>query len=79
MNFFPWPHMDRFIGIVMFMNLFTWIGIIAGICFLIYYIIKSSNRDAPGKETPLEILKRRYAAGEISYEEYRRMKEELKD
>jgi len=46
---------------------------------LIYYIIKSSNRDAPGKETPLEILKRRYAAGEISYEEYRRMKEELKD
>lgn len=22
MNFFPWPHMDRFIGIVMFMNLY---------------------------------------------------------
>jgi putative membrane protein len=29
-------------------------------------------------ETPLEILKRRYAAGEISSEDYQRMKEELK-
>ncbi len=29
------------------------------------------------KETPLEILKRRYAAGEISREEFERMKQEL--
>lgn len=33
--------------------------------------------EAPGSETPLEILKRRFAKGEISKDEYEQMKREL--
>jgi len=47
-----------------------------GILFLIIYIVLRESKPAREK-TPLEILKERYARGEISEEEYRRMKEEL--
>ncbi len=33
---------------------------------------------SPHEEDPLEILKRRYARGEITREEYERMREDLK-
>jgi putative membrane protein len=47
-----------------------------GILFLVIYIVLRESKPAREK-TPLEILKERYARGEISEEEYRRMKEEL--
>ena len=37
----------------------------------------SSNRGGPGAETPLDILKRRYASGEISKDEFDRMKKDI--
>ena len=57
------------------------IGIIALVAIL-YLIFKperashgTSSRDM--RDDPLEILKRRYAQGDISHEEFFRMKEEL--
>lgn len=38
-----------------------------------------SNRRAPNSDTPLEILKRRYAKGEIGKEEFDRVKRDLLD
>jgi putative membrane protein len=52
-----------------------WIGII----FLIaYLIIREQKQPPPGGRTPAEILEERYAKGEITREEYLRMKEDLK-
>lgn len=66
--------------ILMLLCAVFWVGIIA---LAVYLVTRALSRVGLGAatgrtETPLEILKRRYAAGEISSEEYQRMKEELK-
>ena len=42
--------------------------------FALFYLIRSGSGD---KESPREILDRRYANGEIDEEEYKRKKEQL--
>lgn len=60
-----------------FMWLF-WISIIVGIFFIFQAMAKGSSENAlPDKESPLEILKKRYARGEIEEEEYERRRKEL--
>lgn len=55
-----------------------WIVIAAGIFLLIQNMMKgNSDNSSSGKETPLEILKKRYARGEIEEEEYERRRKEL--
>jgi putative membrane protein len=54
----------------LFMILF-WVLVIAGVAALIKWLGSSS--------TPLEILKARYARGEIGKEEYERMRRELQE
>ena len=64
---------------------FGWFGfilmIILSLALIVAVIIGAiwlGGRPRPGvTETPLEILKKRYAGGEISKEEYERMKQEL--
>lgn len=63
------------------MSLF-WIALIAGLVLLIAWVIQKGGRrsiaEGPSvEEDPLTILKRRYARGEISREEYERMRQEL--
>ena len=60
-----------------------WLIVAAGVALLIVWAITSSSRHtlpatptpggpAPQRETPLEILARRFASGEITAEEYER-------
>lgn len=56
-------------------NLVFWILVIAGIGCLIYRLI--SHPIAKVREDPLEILKKRYARGEINEEEFQKMKKNL--
>ncbi len=53
-----------------------WIGIIS---LLIYLVIRetATTSTAVRRKTPIEILEERYARGEISREEYLRMKKDL--
>ncbi|MBW7941873.1 MAG: SHOCT domain-containing protein [Candidatus Kuenenia stuttgartiensis] len=44
---------------------------------LIVYLLFKNNSQSKDQETPLEILKRRYAKGEITKEEYEQMKSDL--
>lgn len=54
----------------------VWVLVIAGVVALIKWLAWSPARRA---ETPLEILKMRYARGEISKKEYERMRRELQE
>jgi len=59
----------------LFMILF-WALVIAGIVALIKWLVSSSTQRG---ETPLDILKARYARGEIGREEYERMRREMQE
>ena len=56
-----------------------WILIIALILVLIWSNTREGNKYIPfdGKETAMDILKKRYAKGEISKEQFDKMKNDL--
>jgi putative membrane protein len=66
-----------------FGGMWMWLLFLAVIGVLIYLLVTASKKSGSlpgiGKESPMEILKRRYAAGEISREEFELMKKELQD
>lgn len=49
------------------------------ILLAIYYFIKNNSKNKKGQatETPLDILKKRYAKGEITKEQFEDMKKDL--
>ncbi|VAX14475.1 hypothetical protein MNBD_GAMMA24-853 [hydrothermal vent metagenome] len=59
-----------------FFGLFFWLLIVAGVVFLVRWIIGHKADDIQTR--PLDILKQRYARGEIDRETYERMKKDLK-
>jgi putative membrane protein len=56
-----------------------WISVIVGIIFLVRWAISSANKDNGYKsqESALDILKKRYARGEINKEEFEDRKKDL--
>ena len=63
---------------------FGWLFWIVLIVVIVWAVVKFTNRNLPidsinsvKKETPLDILKKRYAKGEITKEEFERMKKDL--
>ena len=61
------------------MMVFWWILLIAVILIVIRVIMKSNKKQPNSRDTsPQEILKRRYAKGEITKEEYEERKNDLK-
>lgn len=59
---------------VLFMVLF-WVFVIAGIVYLIRWLMSQGLTSRP--ESSLDILKKRYARGEISKEQFDEMKQDL--
>ncbi len=57
-----------------FMVLF-WVLVILGIIYLIQLIARGSKKE--NAETALDILKKRYARGEITKEEFEKIKDDL--
>ena len=61
-------------------GMFMWIIFLIVIGLLIYFIVQSQKtrgQTPMQNESPLDILKRRYAKGEIAREEYEKMKKDL--
>jgi putative membrane protein len=61
-------------------GMFMWIIFLIVIGFLIYFIVqarKTKGQMPTQYESPLDILKKRYAKGEITKEEYEKMKKDL--
>jgi putative membrane protein len=61
-------------------GMFMWIIFLIVIGLLIYFIVqaqKTKSKTASKNESPLDILQRRYARGDIAREEYERMKKDL--
>jgi putative membrane protein len=54
-----------------------WIALVVGLVWLLFARGSAAGNPPPDGETPEEILKRRYASGEISQEDYQRMLNEL--
>ena len=56
-----------------------WAALIVGVALLVRSLSSPSRvQSPPSRETPLEILERRYASGELSDEEFQRMGQTLR-
>lgn len=65
-----------FFGLGWFFMILIWALIIVGIVFLVRWLIKETS-DTKKTGSVLEILKERYAKGEISKDEFEQKKKEL--
>lgn len=55
-----------------------WLAVIVAIFLLIRWLVRSSGPGVqPPKESAMEVLKKRYASGEISKEEFEQKKKDL--
>ena len=59
-----------------FLLFFFWLLIIAGVFYLIKALTKGTKKDGTD-ETALDILNKRYARGEITREEFEKMKGDI--
>ena len=67
-------------GGMWFFHFLFWVLILIGIVPLIVWIVRQQGGGATGRredETALDILKKRYARGEISSEEFEKMKKHI--
>lgn len=72
-----WPMMHYGFG---YGGMFMWIIFLIVICILVYFIVqaqKTKGQTPAQGESHLDILKKRYAKGEISKEDFDRMKRDL--
>jgi putative membrane protein len=66
-------------GLMMFL---FWILVVAGVVLLAWFVASLGRRaqpppSPPGPETALEVLRKRYARGEVTREQYQEMKRDL--
>jgi len=68
----PWGPMHYGLG-----GIVLWLVIAAIVVVIIVAIVGGSKTSTEGRETPLDILKKRYAQGEISKQEFEKMKKDV--
>ncbi len=53
-----------------------WI-VVVGLVFYLAFMVARNSREVRESDSALEILKKRFAAGDISEEDFKRMKDEI--
>jgi len=56
----------------------VWVVVVIGIIWAVRWVASSASMQKPD-ESPLDILKKRYARGEITHEQYEEIRRRLKD
>jgi putative membrane protein len=64
-------------GVGMIFVWIFWLLILAAIVYVVVRLLRQSGAQPQSAETPLTILKRRYAAGEIDQTQYETLKSQL--
>jgi len=64
-------------GGMWFFSLLFWIFIIAGAVFIVRWLTERNNDSSPPTESTLEVLKKRYARGEIDQDTFEQMKRDI--
>lgn len=71
-----WPNWGWWgMGLGMLFMFIFWAGLIVLVTWVIVKLVRSGQQ--PSSQTPLDIAKTRYARGEISKEEFERIKKDL--
>ncbi len=70
----PWFMMRNGFG-----GMFMWPIFVGLIALVIYLLLRASKGGDRTAETPLDILKKRYARGEITKEDFDRMKRDISE
>jgi len=68
---FGWP-------LGMFIGIFFWLFLAFGVFYIITHLLKGKSNNIYQKDTPLDILKRKYANGEINTEEFEERKTKIR-
>jgi putative membrane protein len=76
MNWGNWGNYGWGMGFGWIFMIVFWALIILGIVYVVQAISRKAGRPRP-EDTPLDILKKRYAKGEISKEEFARMRDDI--
>ncbi len=71
-----WGNYGWGMGFGWFWMILVWALVIAGIVYIVQAVIRGSRKSEQA-ESPLDILKKRYARGELSKEEFERMRDDL--
>lgn len=75
----PWMWHPWGMGISMLFMLLLWIIVIVGIVFVVRWVLEQTTTRQGGhrEDSALDILKKRYARGEINKEEYEEKRKDL--
>lgn len=67
---------DWWMGGMLILSILFWIVIIAGVLFMLKWLMRRDKQLSPS-ESPIAILEKRYAEGEIDQETFERMKNDM--
>ncbi len=65
--------------LIVLAQLAFWVLVIAGVVWLVLWLARRAGVIALARETPLDVLKMRYARGEITKAQFEEMKRDLND
>jgi len=75
-----WNHMMGYSG---YGGMLMWLILIIVIVAIVYFVLErgknSGNQNRSNRESPMEVLKKRYAKGEITKEEFDKMKRDIEE